>query len=94
MRSKYAALHKASQKAVAVLILFSPFIMVCPFLLFHLRCPLTNFLPTAGCCFSSTEERNTVARLLESIEDDLGWAAKYRVNDLYQQWGWRRELLN
>ncbi|BCR91325.1 uncharacterized protein ACHE_70168S [Aspergillus chevalieri] len=46
----------------------------------------------AGCCFSNTDERNAVALLLESIEEDLGWAAKYRANDLYRQWGWRRDF--
>jgi hypothetical protein len=51
--------------------------------------PLT-VLFIAGCCFSKTEERNVVVLLLESIEEDLGWAAKYRVDDLYQQWGWQR----
>ncbi|KIW31831.1 uncharacterized protein PV07_03424 [Cladophialophora immunda] len=42
----------------------------------------------AGCCFSETEERIQTARLLNDIEDDLGWAAKYRARDLYDQWGW------
>jgi hypothetical protein len=52
--------------------------------------PATNRLILAGCCFSKTEERNVVVLLLESIEEDLGWAAKYRVDDLYRQWGRQR----
>lgn len=93
MHSKYAALHKASQRGVAVLILFSPFITV-QFYSFLLCYPATECLSTAGCCFSKIEERNAVALLLESIEEDLGWAAKYRANDLYRQWGWRHTFLN
>lgn len=61
---------------------------------FLLCCPATKRLCTAGCCFSKTEQRNAVALLLESIEEDLGWAAKYRANDLYRQWGWWRSFLN
>ena len=65
------------------------------FLFFLLCYSATNFfLSTAGCCFSKTEERNAAALMLESIEEDLGWAAKYRANDLYRQWGWRRSFSN
>lgn len=94
MHSRYVALHKASQKGVAVLILFSPFITVRFYSFFCAIQPLNFFLSTAGCCFSKTEERNTAALMLESIEEDLGWAAKYRANDLYRQWGWRRSFSN
>lgn len=93
MQNKYVASHKASQKGVAVLILFSLFITVCPFLPLCAT-PATKHLIPAGCCFSGTEERIAVTRLLDSIEEDLGWAAKYRVNDLYWQWGWQHDLLN
>lgn len=64
------------------------------FLLFLLCYSATKRLSIAGCCFNKTEERNAAALLLESIEEDLGWAAKYRANDLYRQWGWRRSFLN
>lgn len=41
----------------------------------------------AGCCFSDERERKQTVKLLEDIEVELGWAAKYRVQALYQQWG-------
>lgn len=44
-------------------------------------------LYVAGCCLSNTNERKAAAKLLEDIEDELGWAAKYRVRDLHEQWG-------
>ncbi|KAF7626328.1 hypothetical protein AFLA_013721 [Aspergillus flavus NRRL3357] len=36
----------------------------------------------AGCCFSNNDEREAAIMLLEDIENDLGWAAKYRAWDL------------
>lgn len=44
MQGKYAALHKASQKGAAVLILFSHCIMVRPFLLFFCTIQPLNVL--------------------------------------------------
>ncbi|KAJ5806894.1 hypothetical protein N7474_010486 [Penicillium riverlandense] len=38
----------------------------------------------AGCCFSDPDERKAAVRLLEDIEDELGWAAKYRARDLQE----------
>jgi hypothetical protein len=49
---------------------------------------LTSWCLVAGCCFRDDAERARTAKLLGDIEDDLGWAAKYRVRDLYRQWGW------
>jgi hypothetical protein len=44
-----------------------------------------NHVPfAAGCCFSDPDERKAAVRLLEDIEDELGWAAKYRARDLLE----------
>lgn len=44
---------------------------------------------TAGQCLTDPKERRVIIRLLNHIEEDTGWATKYRVNQLLTQWGWQ-----
>ncbi|GAB1198632.1 hypothetical protein APSETT444_007959 [Aspergillus pseudonomiae] len=44
--------------------------------------PVSVYEEDAGCCFGDNEERKAAIMLLEEIEDNLGWAAKYRAWDL------------
>ncbi|KAB8272486.1 hypothetical protein BDV30DRAFT_129018 [Aspergillus minisclerotigenes] len=50
----------------------------------HGSCRVNSIQPNyyAGCCFSNDDEREAAIMLLEDIENDLGWAAKYRAWDL------------
>ncbi|KAB8201515.1 hypothetical protein BDV34DRAFT_170652 [Aspergillus parasiticus] len=50
----------------------------------HGSCRVNSVQPIyyAGCCFSNNDEREAAIMLLEDIENDLGWAAKYRAWDL------------
>ncbi|SCV57399.1 uncharacterized protein FFB14_15133 [Fusarium fujikuroi] len=45
----------------------------------------------AGRCLHTKADRAIVLRLLESIEIELGWSSRYRVNDLLREWGMNRE---
>lgn len=40
----------------------------------------------AGQCFSSSYKRRVVLDLLVDVERDLGWASKYYVNKLHEEW--------
>jgi hypothetical protein len=42
----------------------------------------------AGQCLESAEERNVILDLLRGIENDLGWATQYRVQELLAEWNW------
>lgn len=41
-----------------------------------------------GQCLTEPRERRVTLRLLRGIEDDLGWATEYRVNQLLKEWEW------
>lgn len=41
----------------------------------------------AGQCLTDDAERRVVLDLLRGIEQDLGWATEYRVQQLLQEWG-------
>lgn len=43
---------------------------------------------TAGQCLSDARERQVVLQLLRDVENDIGWASDYRVQQLLQQWQW------
>ena len=43
---------------------------------------------TAGQCLSDARERQVVLQLLRDVENDIGWALDYRVQQLLQQWQW------
>lgn len=45
----------------------------------------------AGRCLQTKADRSIVLRLLESIEIELGWSSRYRVDDLLREWGMDRE---
>ncbi|KAJ5291351.1 hypothetical protein N7478_000602 [Penicillium angulare] len=40
----------------------------------------------AGCCFNRDDERKATVKLLEDIENELGWASIYRARDLEAIW--------
>ncbi|KAI4142087.1 MAG: hypothetical protein LQ341_003320 [Variospora aurantia] len=42
----------------------------------------------AGQCLTETADRKVVLDLLRGLENDLGWATAYRVEQLLQEWGW------
>lgn len=42
----------------------------------------------AGQCLTETAERRVVVDLLRGVEQDLGWATEYRVQQLLQEWEW------
>ncbi|KAF4337204.1 Zn(II)2Cys6 transcription factor [Fusarium beomiforme] len=44
----------------------------------------------AGRCLQNKADRAIVIRLIESIELELGWSSKYRVEDLLAEWGMDR----
>lgn len=46
----------------------------------------SKLINLAGRCLDNEEEQNRCAQLLSGIEDELGWASKYRVRDLYRAW--------
>lgn len=45
----------------------------------------------AGRCLHTKADRAIVLKLLESIEIELGWSSRYRVDDLLREWGMDRE---
>lgn len=47
----------------------------------------------AGRCLGDPSDRATVVNLIESIEDELGWHAKYRVEALLEEWNMTRGTL-
>jgi hypothetical protein len=47
----------------------------------------------AGRCLTDVSDRRTVVALIDSIEDELGWHAKYRVDQLLVEWSATREEL-
>jgi len=47
----------------------------------------------AGRCLGDVADRRTVVRLIDGIEDELGWHAKYRVEALLEEWDMTREML-
>ncbi|KAL8865799.1 MAG: hypothetical protein Q9174_006687, partial [Haloplaca sp. 1 TL-2023] len=51
-------------------------------------------LYTAGQCLNDDAERRVVLDLLRGIEEDLGWATDYRVQQLLQELGWNNDDLN
>ncbi|KAK2800450.1 hypothetical protein FQN50_008124 [Emmonsiellopsis sp. PD_5] len=42
----------------------------------------------SGQCLTEPRERRAILQLLKGIEDDLGWATEYRVNQLLKEWEW------
>jgi hypothetical protein len=48
----------------------------------------------AGRCLTDIADRRTVVMLIDSIEDELGWHAKYRVEALLEEWEMTREMLD
>ncbi|KAM5443680.1 hypothetical protein MferCBS31731_001454 [Microsporum ferrugineum] len=42
----------------------------------------------SGQCLTSAPERRTILEILCGIEEDLGWATKYRVQQLLKEWEW------
>ena len=42
----------------------------------------------AGECLTETRERKVVLELLQNIEQDLGWATQYRIQQLLKEWNW------
>jgi hypothetical protein len=48
----------------------------------------------AGRCLTDMADRRIVVTLIENIEDELGWHAKYRVESLLVEWGITREALD
>lgn len=48
----------------------------------------------AGRCLTDTSDRRVVVQLLDSIEDELGWHAKYRVDSLLAEWNISRDSLD
>ncbi|KAF9894963.1 hypothetical protein FE257_004586 [Aspergillus nanangensis] len=42
----------------------------------------------SGQCLIDGRERRVVLHLLRGIEDELGWATSYRVQQLLREWGW------
>ncbi|PGH18932.1 hypothetical protein AJ80_04259 [Polytolypa hystricis UAMH7299] len=42
----------------------------------------------SGQCLTEPRERRVILQLLRGIEDDLGWASEYRVNQLLKEWEW------
>ncbi|KAL8945911.1 MAG: hypothetical protein Q9183_007984 [Haloplaca sp. 2 TL-2023] len=46
----------------------------------------------AGQCLNDDGERRVVLDLLRGIEEDLGWATDYRLQQLLQEWGWNDSL--
>jgi len=47
----------------------------------------------AGRCLDNLSDRATVVRLIDGIEDELGWHAKYRVEALLDEWNMDRDAL-
>ncbi|KAG9256366.1 uncharacterized protein F5Z01DRAFT_649964 [Emericellopsis atlantica] len=47
----------------------------------------------AGRCLTGIMDRGMVVQLIDSIEDELGWHAKYRVDALLEEWDLTREAL-
>ena len=47
----------------------------------------------AGRCLENLSDRATVVRLIDGIEDELGWHAKYRVEALLDEWNMDRDAL-
>ncbi|EXK76795.1 hypothetical protein FOQG_18476 [Fusarium oxysporum f. sp. raphani 54005] len=49
----------------------------------------------AGRCLHTKADRAIVIKLLESIEIELGWSSRYRVEDLLREWGMdRNEIMD
>ncbi|KAF4958150.1 hypothetical protein FGADI_2617 [Fusarium gaditjirri] len=49
----------------------------------------------AGRCLHTKADRAIVLGLLESIDNDLGWSCRYRVEDLLREWGMdRNEIMD
>jgi hypothetical protein len=49
----------------------------------------------AGRCLHTKADRAIVLGLLESIEFELGWSSRYRVDDLLREWGMgRNEIMD
>lgn len=42
----------------------------------------------SGQCLSDPRERRAALQLLRSVEQDLGWATEYRVQQLLREWEW------
>lgn len=47
----------------------------------------------AGRCLTDMSDRGTVVKLIDGIEDELGWHAKYRVDALLVEWDTSRDAL-
>lgn len=47
----------------------------------------------AGRCLTDVSDRRTVVRLIDGIEDELGWHAKYRADALLAEWDMSRDTL-
>jgi hypothetical protein len=47
----------------------------------------------AGRCLTDVSDRGTVVRLIDGIEDELGWHAKYRADALLAEWDTDRDTL-
>ncbi|EEP77008.1 predicted protein [Uncinocarpus reesii 1704] len=47
----------------------------------------------SGQYLSDDRERMIVLQLLRGIENDLGWATEYRVEQLLEQWGWGHNIV-
>ncbi|KAK2871887.1 hypothetical protein FQN49_002724 [Arthroderma sp. PD_2] len=48
----------------------------------------------SGQCLTSAHERKTILQLLRGIETDLGWATKYRVQQLIKEWEWDEAIID
>jgi len=42
----------------------------------------------AGQCLTDSRERRVLLELLRGVENDLGWATDYRVQQLLKEWNW------
>ena len=51
---------------------------------------LTQPLFVAGHCLTNTRERLIVIDHLRAIQRNLGWSTDDRLQQLYEQWGWRQ----
>ena len=54
----------------------------------YVRIHMLQPLFVAGQCLEHPSERRKIVTILRGIEQDLGWATEYRVQQLLLEWGW------
>lgn len=57
------------------------------------RVHMVQPLFVAGQCLTGDYERQVIIAQLRMIEEDLGWATEYRVQQLLKEWGWEGQAL-